>query len=300
MSTMTPPHHSRASGALALVLAGTIGLGLATPAQGRALEDIKSLGVISLCAPPNAMPFASKRGDRPGYQIELAQTLADRLGVRLQVEWVTQSIQYNRVNCDIVMDAIADREAQAESPLRLSKPYQRSGVALVVRPGVDGVTGFDSLNGQYRVGVLVGSVAHMYLDQHGAHAISYGFEDDMLEALASGEIDAAAVTALSAGYYNLQHPAAKFRLIYAYDAVPELGWNLAVGMRRSDHFLRRAVDDAVQAMLDDGTFDRIYASYGIEHRPPEGQQIRRIRRAEPSVEEECVRLGQSRECAPAR
>lgn len=299
---MIPTRLSRHGSALALVLAGVVGLGFAPDAGARALEDIKSLGVISLCAAPNALPFASRHADRRGYQIDLAQALADRLGVRLKVDWTTQSNQYRRADCDLIMDTIANREAQLENPnLRWSVPYQRGGVALAVRPGVDGITGFDSLDGRHRVGVLVGSVAQMYLDQHGAHWIPYGFEDDMLDALAKGEIDAAAVTALSAGYYNLQHPAAKFRLIYAYDAVPELGWNLAVGMRRSDHFLRRAIDDAVKAMLDDGTIDRIYASYGIEHRPPQGPEVRRVRRTKaPEKEEECVRLGQSRECMPSR
>lgn len=285
---------------LALVLAGLIGLGFASDAVARALEDIQRRGVISLCAPPNALPFAAKRGDRPGYQIELAQALADRLGVGLKLDWVTQANQYSRADCDLIMDTIADPEAQLESNLRWSKPYQKSGVALAVRPGVDGITGFDSLYGRYRVGVLLGSVAHMYLDQHGAHAIPYGFEDDMLEGLAKGEIDTAAVTALSAGYYNLQHPAAKFRLIYAYDAVPELSWDLAVGMRRSDRFLRKAIDHAVEDMLADGTFEQSYASYGIEHRPPEQQGVVRIEREEPLEEGECVRLGRSRECMRSR
>ena len=53
------------------------------PARGRSRTS-RRRGVISLCAPPNALPFASKRGDRPGYQIDLAQALADRLGVRLR------------------------------------------------------------------------------------------------------------------------------------------------------------------------------------------------------------------------
>jgi hypothetical protein len=33
------------------------------------------------------------------------QELAERLGVRLQVEWVLLAFQYGRVDCDIVMDA---------------------------------------------------------------------------------------------------------------------------------------------------------------------------------------------------
>ena len=69
----------------------------------------------------------------------------------------------------------------------------------------------------------------------------FGFEDDMLEALASGELEAAAATPLSIGYYNLAHPGARMRLVYAYDAVPELAGDLAVGMRRSDQALRDAL-----------------------------------------------------------
>jgi polar amino acid transport system substrate-binding protein len=290
----------RAGTVLALLLAGIIGLGFAAKAEARALEDIQMRGVLSLCAAPNALPFASKRGERPGYQIELARALAERLGVRLQVEWVILSFQYRSVDCDIAMDTIADQEAQGENELRWSAPYHRSGVALAVRPGNDGITGFDSLGQERRVGVLQGSLAHMYLEQRGARTVPFGFEDDMLAELAAGELDAAAATPLSIGYYNLKHPTAQMRLVYAYDAVPELSWDLAVGMRRSDRFLRKAIDQAVQAMLDYGTFERIYTSYGIDHRPPKQQSAVRIERKEPLEEGECVRLGRVRECTPSR
>jgi polar amino acid transport system substrate-binding protein len=257
--------------ALPLLVASLVGAGFVATAQARALDDIQRRGVISLCAAPNALPFASKRGEPPGYQIELARALAERLGVRLQVEWVLLAFQYGRVDCDIVMDAIADPEAHGEVRLRLSKPYQSSGVALAVRPENDGITGFDSLGQRRRVGVLQGSLAHMYLEQRGARTVPFGFEDEMLQALAAGELEAAAATPLSIGYYNFAHPAAQMRLLYAYDAVPELSWDLAVGMRRSDQLLREAIDRAVKTMLDDGTFQQIYSKYGIEHRPPSRQ-----------------------------
>jgi len=291
---------SRPHGVLAVCIAGLIGLGSAAKAEARALEDIQRRGVLSLCAAPNALPFASKRGERRGYQIELAQALAERLGVELQVEWVLLSFQYREVDCDIAMDTIADSEAQLKGNLRWSEPYQRSGVALAFRPESDRITGFDSLDRERRVGVMQGSLAHMYLEQRGARTVPFGFEDEMLEALAAGEIDAAAATPLSIGYYNQQHPASRLRLVHAYDAAPELGWDLAIGMRRSDRFLRKAVDQAVEEMLDDGTFERIYASYGIEHRPPERREAVRIEHNKPLEEGECVRLGPSRECMASR
>jgi ABC-type amino acid transport substrate-binding protein len=108
----------------------------------------------------------------------------------------------------------------------------------------------------------------MILGPRGVGVVSFGFEDEMVEALARGEIDAAAVSPASVGYFNLMHPDRTLRLIHAYDAEPELAWDLAVGLRRSDPPLQAAIDIAIDRLLADGTVQRIYARYGIEHRRP--------------------------------
>jgi len=46
-------------------------IGLTSPAQARSLEAIRAFGVLGLCAHPNSLPFASKAGDPPGFQVEL-------------------------------------------------------------------------------------------------------------------------------------------------------------------------------------------------------------------------------------
>ena len=68
--------------------------------------------------------------------------------------------------------------------------------------------------------------------------------------------------------FNLRHPDTKLRFVHAYDAEPELRWNLAVGLRRADPPLREAIDAALDKLAADGTVARIYARYGIEYRPP--------------------------------
>jgi polar amino acid transport system substrate-binding protein len=60
------------------------------------------------------------------------------------------------------------------------------------------------------------------------------------------------------------------RFVHAYDSEPELRWNLAVGLRRADAPFREAIDAAIDRLVTDGTVARIYARYGIEHRPPLG------------------------------
>jgi polar amino acid transport system substrate-binding protein len=122
--------------------------------------------------------------------------------------------------------------------------------------------------------VRVGSVAQYLLGKRGLRVIPFGFEDDMMAAVASGEVDGAAVTPASAGWYLHQHTDAPLRLVDAYDGESELSWDLAVGMRRADHAMLRAVDDAVRALVADGTVTRIYAAYGVEHHVPQSVATR--------------------------
>jgi polar amino acid transport system substrate-binding protein len=238
----------------------------AAPAAARALADIKASGVIVLCAHPSSLPFAKKDGNRHGFQVELAEALAKQLGVKLDRDWVITRFDLNRTQCDIVMDSIVDPEAQ--QGLQLSKPYRRSGVALALRGRDKQTRSLDDLGGEHKVGVLTSSLAAMTLDERGIDTIPGLFEDEVLTMLVKGEVDAAAVSATSIGYYNLRHPGAKLRLLPAFDGDPELSWNVAVGMRRPDAELRQAIDDAVTRMLADGTVKRVFAHYGVDVQPP--------------------------------
>ena len=251
----------------AAALAGVLAVGVACSEAGaRPLDVIRDRGVLSLCAHANALPFASKTQDPPGVQIELGRALAAALGVTLHVEWVTTGIQFRAADCDVVLDTIAVPEAQAERRLQLSKPYQRSGVGLALAADTRGVDKFDDLIGR-RVGVRGRSLAAMLLGQRGVRLAFFGYEEEMVEAVARGEVEAAAVSPATVGYFNLRHPDAPVRFVHAYDAEPELRWNLAVGMRRADAPLREAIDAAIDRLAADGTIGKIYARYGIEYRP---------------------------------
>ena len=176
-------------------------------------------------------------------------------------EWIVVPSQAFRADCDIILDAIVDPQGQADTGLPISKPY-RSGVGLAVPRGST-ITTFAGLNDHTKVGVLVGSVAAMLLNQQHVRTSTFGFEEDMLAALAAGEIDAAAATPLSAGYYNLSHPYQGFAILPPDEAERDLVWNAAVGIRKPDDQLLVAIDAALDRLRADGTVETIYANYGI-------------------------------------
>jgi len=237
-------------------------------ALARPLDSIKARGKLLVCANPNALPFSSKNGGRRGFELELGEALAKELGVALEVGWVIFPFHMARVDCDVVFDSIVDRETAADAHLRLSRPYTTSGVAIALRPGIEGVKGFAGLKKVRRVGAIGGSLARVRLGQKGLQTIPFTFEDEMLEALGKGELDAALATPATIGYHNLLHKDAPVTLVQDYESMPELRWEVAVGMRKADDALVAAVNTALDHMLADGTVGRIYASYGIDQSLP--------------------------------
>jgi len=254
---------------LAVLLCGMALLagGAAPPAAARSLDQVKALGTLSVCLPTNFLPFSSRKDTPHGFEVELADTLAAQLGVTVEPDWIISPIQVRRAGCDLLLDVIADPEAQGETGFTYSRPFYRSGVALVLPPGSP-PTPLAGLDGHSKVAVMVGSMAAMILGERHVGMSTFAFEDEMLDALAGGEVTAAAVTPLTAAYYNFRHPSAKFTIQPPDEADQRLVWNVSVGMRKPDQKLREAIDRAVDTLQSDGTIARIYARYGITLAPP--------------------------------
>jgi polar amino acid transport system substrate-binding protein len=253
---------ARCAASLSLLLLGV------AAADARSLETILERGALTLCANPNALPFASKSGPVPGFQIELGEKIAEQLGVKLAREWVVSAIQYRRADCDLVLDSIARKDTPPAGGVKLSRPYYRSGVVLAVRADSP-ASSLANLGAGQRVGVPVGSLVSMTLAKGGNVTSPFVFEDDIVAALANREVEAAAVTPATVGWFNLQHADTPLHLIPAFGDDSDLNWNIAAGLFRPDDRLRQRVDAAIEALLADGTIARIYARYGIELRAPQ-------------------------------
>lgn len=243
-------------------------LHFALPISARPLEQVKESGAIVLCAHPNALPFSAKDGARHGFQLELGAAIAHGMGVGFETHWTVSAHDLNRADCDFVLDAIADPEAQNESRLTLSKPYGASGVALAVRDDNRSIHAFVDLAAAGKIGILPGSMAAMYLGQHGVHTSPAGFESDLLDEVASGELVGAAVTPTAIGFYNTGHAAHPMKALALFAQVDDLNWNLAAGIAKPDAALATAIDAALDKLNAEGRIKAIYATYGVTLSPP--------------------------------
>jgi ABC-type amino acid transport substrate-binding protein len=235
--------------------------------QARPLEEIRARGEISVCANPNALPFASNKPDTPGFQIEIARALAEQMGLKLRVEWIVPRYRASLVDCDMLMDSIVRPDLQSPA-LKLSVPYQTSGVALAFGPGKKAVATYRELPAGMKVGVMMSSVASLIVSKTPATMVPFGFEDDLVAAIASGEVDCGAISPASAGYFNLKNPQRAVNVVHAEDSEPELKWQVAVGLRRADDALVKEVNGAITALLRDDKISAIYKKYAVDHRRP--------------------------------
>lgn len=242
-------------------------LSAAETADARTLAEVKSLGAISMCANADALPYASNKPETPGFQIEIGRAIAQGLGVPLSIEWILPRRRANIVNCDMMLDSINDPAVQGDR-LRLSRPYQKSGLALGLGRDAEAIGDFKELKKDQKIGAMVSSVANMVLIKAGKTTSPYAFQSDMVEDLAKGKLYGAAVSMASMSYYILQHPESGLRLVNAFDSEPQLTWEVAVGLRKSDAALVDAVNEILEKLIADGTLTRIYAKYGVAHRVP--------------------------------
>lgn len=257
---------TRAGFALACMCAALL-LPTSESADARTLAQVKSLGAISMCANGDALPYASSKPETPGFQIEIGRAIAEGLGVPLSIEWILPRRRANVVNCDMLLDSINDPVVHGDR-LRLSRPYQKSGLALGLRRDAEDINDFRELKKGQKIGAMVSSVASMVLGKAGKTTSPYAFQTDMVEDLAKGELYGAAVSKPTMSYYILQHPEAGLRLVNAFDTEPQLIWEVSVGLRKSDQALLDAVNEILEKLLADGSLTRIYAKYGVEHRVP--------------------------------
>jgi polar amino acid transport system substrate-binding protein len=232
--------------------------------QARAgnLEHIRSSHELEVCAHPDLLPFSRQSDPPSGFQIELAQALADRLEVALQVSWIISKRSAAKTGCDLY--AGVARIGDAPSPyLKLTDAFMRMESVLVTAPDTGIVRSVADLQGM-TVGVSPGSVAAHRLYQSGiATASRFLDESKRLESLASHDIDAAIVSRLSAGWFAREKGIAlQFTDAERLLDTP-LNYDYAIGLRKADQQTLDQFNRLLADMKADGSLAQLFERHGL-------------------------------------
>lgn len=283
---------------LLVLLCGLLCLPLAQ-AQVRPYEDIIDSGVLKVAVYENFPPYSFKEDGQPrGVDVDLAATLAEGLGLTLEVLWAVPGEKLDddlrnfiwkghylrpTVLADLMLRVPYDRDYSnkrnevdelVNEQVVMFGPYQRERwqVAHDSRrlPAVDSIGVFRL----HPIGVELDGVPSFYLSSVFGGQLSRNTQHFVstqaaFAAMQGGQVDA--VMALRGELEWLLFEAADPALKAADNTYPNLGqptWDIGMAVHESNRQLSHAIDQQIEAMVADGRLQALYARYGLRYELP--------------------------------
>ena len=268
------------------------GVGRATRHPRSPGNRIRERGELVVSMDPANLPYSSAKEDQPGFDVELARALAQRLQLKLRIDWldVQQRDRGRRAPSAARATSSSGKPSPPMSSRMMKSWRERSstrglttGRAMCSCRRKDGprVQSLAELKGarSQRLGTEAGSVADYSLRQRGYLRRLFRNQLATLKALNDGDIDYAYLWA-NVGW--TLHVSPEFKLEIVPHHVPEDHWNIAIAMCRGDDELKRHVDAALETLIADGTVARALARYHVPHYAPFPSEPRGARGVSPS------------------
>jgi polar amino acid transport system substrate-binding protein len=225
-------------------------LGVAANGAAAGLARVEQAGVLRWCGDLQGgepYVFQDPRGGDGvvGFEVEIADALARRLGVRpafVQNDWQMLVPALERGDCDVVMNGLEVTPARA-ARVRFSRPYYRFALTLMVRRD-DAARSLDDLRGR-RVATLGGSFGADVLAASGVEVVLHeGVEEPYLD-LEQRRVDGVVLDDIIAARYGV--PRVTLR------RVGEVGQGeYAIALRPADGDLADAIDAGLGALQANG------------------------------------------------
>lgn len=231
--------------------------------------------VVGLDADYAPFGFRAENNEIIGFDIDLAEEVADRLGVKFKfkaIDWSQKQEELTSGKIDIIWSGF-NITPEREEYVLFSKPYMENRQVILVPKG----TGKDirtsaDLAGKI-IGTQLGAPSDYYINQDPilkntfAKFVTYDNYKHAFQDLADGMIDAIVCDELVVRYEMTRHPNIFDFLNVTVGEVTEI----AIGFRKDDTELCKQVEKVFDEMIKDGTAKEISEKWFqadlIKHKP---------------------------------
>ncbi|WP_433203368.1 glutamate ABC transporter substrate-binding protein [Nocardia sp. CA-107356] len=248
-------------GAVALMLAATTaacGGGSDKTALDNAKDGKLTVG-IKFDQP--GLGLRNKDGSYSGFDVEVAKYVAGKLGVKPENITFKESpsgqretlIENGQVDYIVATYSINDARKQK---VDFAGPYYVAGQSLLVKADNNGINGPDDLKGK-KVCSVKGSTPAQNIEKNypGTQLQTNDTYSLCLEGLQAGSYDAVTTDDIILAGYAAQS-AGTFKVV----GKPFTTENYGIGLKKGDKELRNKVNDAIEAMIADGSWKKAFDS----------------------------------------
>jgi polar amino acid transport system substrate-binding protein len=229
-----------------------------------ALQRMQKEGVLKWGADAEGgAPYVFPDPQQPerliGFEVEIADALAHKLGVRSQMvqnQWDGLVPALQRGNFDIVLNGLEITDEHRRQ-IAMSLPYYVYSQQIITRKSDHALTNLASLKGR-AVGTLSSTVAQRMMDQAGGIDVRvYPGQAEPFRDLNNGRIEAVMLDLPIAVYYLTKEPTLK------PSGDPFAPGFYGIGVRKEDQTLLLALNKAITELQADGTLEKIYRKWGL-------------------------------------
>ena len=232
-------------------------------AKGATLKDVQKAGKLLIATSPDFPPFESLEGDTVvGIEPDIMKLICDKLGVEaefVQMDFDSVLIGIQAAKYDCAMSGITVTPAREKNML-FTDPYYNAAQVIVVAEGSP-ITGKADLAGKV-ASVQTGTTAESGCQDEGIDVQAFAANADAKAALTTGKVDAWVVDNLTA----IQMVEEGDGLVILDEKMTEEPYAFAFAMGSED--LVAAINEALNALVADGTVEGIFTAYGETYMKP--------------------------------
>ena len=249
--------------ALVLVLIMAAACLTACGAKGATLKDVQKAGKLTVATSPDFPPFESlEGGEVVGIEIDILKLICDELGVELEIvqmdfDSVLVAIQAAKYDCAASGITV---DASRQKNMLFTDPYYNAAQVIVVK--ADSPIQSKADLADKTVSVQSGTTAESGCRDEGINIQSFTANADAKAALTTGKVDAWVVDNLTA----MQMVEEGEGLVILEEKMTEEPYAFAFAFGSED--LVEAINESLTKLIENGTVESIFASYGEEYVKP--------------------------------
>lgn len=247
--------------AAALLLALAAASLMAAPVFADQLEDIREAGEIRVGVEGTFAPFTyhGEDGALTGFDVEVAQILAEKLGVKAsftESDWDSLLAAVDSGRLDTVINDVGITEKRQEK-YDFSDPYFYSPRQITVAADNEDITSLDDLDGKKVATTITNSFVET-LEELGATVVPISTSEEAASLVTSGRADFCLFDPAVMGAYLAAHPEAELKVAFIIPDTDEL---IGVPVRKGETALLGEINKGLQEMREDGTLLALSEKY---------------------------------------
>lgn len=252
-----------------LSLIGGVITGCTANTTAGAAEDEKTTLIMGLDDTFAPMGFRNEKGELAGFDIDLANEVAKRLGVKIEfqpIDWSMKEMELNAGNIDLIWNGYSIT-AERKEKVNFTNSYLANAQIIITMADSE-INTIADLKDKVVATQAESSSLDAARAQEGfieslknGKLIEYSTFNEVFNDLESGRAEAIIADEVLARYYMKNKGEEQFKVLEE-DLGPE---EFGVGLRKEDTQLLESLDATLNEIKEDGTYDEIYSKWFSEN-----------------------------------